>query len=174
MTYFSSPTWHKLESDGGMILTGEPKNSEKKTCPSATLCTTNPTWTDPGAKPGLCGERPATNRLRHGTVWWLVCLPLEPQFAGSNQADSFWGLMVIKHRMSWDFTASYRSFRSIKKRYFERLNSSFPSPVPPALRLDDSPGRIARELWLMTQQFFPVDIIPPWISMLIYLLENEQ
>jgi hypothetical protein len=38
-----------------------------KTCPSATLSTTNPTWTDPGSKPGLRGERPATNRLSHGT-----------------------------------------------------------------------------------------------------------
>jgi hypothetical protein len=31
--------------------------------PSATLSTTNPTWIDPGANPGLRGERPATNRL---------------------------------------------------------------------------------------------------------------
>jgi hypothetical protein len=35
--------------------------------PSATLSTTNPTWIDPGAYPGLRGERPATNRLSHGT-----------------------------------------------------------------------------------------------------------
>jgi hypothetical protein len=39
-----------------------------KTCPSATLSTTNPTWTDPGSNPGLRGGRPATNRLSHGTV----------------------------------------------------------------------------------------------------------
>jgi hypothetical protein len=26
----------------------------------------NSTWTDLGANPGLHGERPATNRLRHG------------------------------------------------------------------------------------------------------------
>jgi hypothetical protein len=43
---------------------GKPKNSEK-TCPSATLSTTNPTWTDLG----LCGERPATNCLSHGTAY---------------------------------------------------------------------------------------------------------
>jgi hypothetical protein len=36
--------------------------------PSATLSTTNPTWIDPGANPGLRGERPATNRLSHGTA----------------------------------------------------------------------------------------------------------
>jgi hypothetical protein len=36
--------------------------------PSATLSSTNPTWIDPGANPGLRGERPATNRLSHGTA----------------------------------------------------------------------------------------------------------
>jgi hypothetical protein len=36
--------------------------------PSAILSTTNPTWIDPGANPGLQGERPATNRLSHGTA----------------------------------------------------------------------------------------------------------
>jgi hypothetical protein len=46
---------------------GKPKYSGK-TCPSATLFTTNPIWTDPGSNPGLRGERPATNRLSHGTV----------------------------------------------------------------------------------------------------------
>jgi hypothetical protein len=39
--------------------------------PSATLSTTNPIWIDPGANPGLRGERPATNRLGHGTA--LCC-----------------------------------------------------------------------------------------------------
>jgi hypothetical protein len=32
------------------------------------MTTTNTTWTDPGAKPGLRGETPATNRLSHGTA----------------------------------------------------------------------------------------------------------
>jgi hypothetical protein len=47
---------------------GKTKELGRKTCPSATLSTTNPTWIDPGANPGLHGERPATNRLSHGTV----------------------------------------------------------------------------------------------------------
>jgi hypothetical protein len=37
-----------MENDDGIILTGKPKNSEK-TCPSATLSGTYPTWIDPGA-----------------------------------------------------------------------------------------------------------------------------
>jgi hypothetical protein len=45
----------------------KPKKSEE-TCPSATLSTTNPTWTDPGVNPGLQGERPATSRLTNGTA----------------------------------------------------------------------------------------------------------
>jgi hypothetical protein len=57
-----------LESDGGMILTGENRITRRKTCPSATLSTTNPTFIEPGANPGLRGERPATNDLSHGTA----------------------------------------------------------------------------------------------------------
>jgi hypothetical protein len=40
-------------SSGGMILTGENRRTRKKTCPSATLSTTNPTRTNLGAKPSL-------------------------------------------------------------------------------------------------------------------------
>jgi hypothetical protein len=57
-----------LDSDGGMILTGENPRTRRKNCPSATLSATNPTWIDPGANPGLRGERPATNDLSHGTA----------------------------------------------------------------------------------------------------------
>jgi hypothetical protein len=57
-----------MESDGGMILTGENRRTRKKTCPSATLSTTNPIWTDPCAKPGLRVDKPATNCLSHGTA----------------------------------------------------------------------------------------------------------
>jgi hypothetical protein len=51
-----------------MKLTGENRNTRRKTCSSATLSTTNPTWTDPGSNPGLRGERPAANRQSHGTT----------------------------------------------------------------------------------------------------------
>jgi hypothetical protein len=47
---------------------GKPKYSEK-TCPSATLCTTNPTWLDPGLNPGRRGGKPATNRLSYGATY---------------------------------------------------------------------------------------------------------
>ena len=54
---------------------GKPKYSGK-TCPSATLSTTNPTWTDPGSNPDFRGERPAS----HGTASWrLECSSSERQ-----------------------------------------------------------------------------------------------
>jgi hypothetical protein len=46
---------------------GKPKYSEK-TCPSATLSTTNPTWPDPGSNPHRRGGKPATNRLSYGVA----------------------------------------------------------------------------------------------------------
>jgi hypothetical protein len=60
-----------LDSDCGMILTAETEELGK-TCPSPTLSTTNPTWIVPGANPGLCGERPATNDLNHGMALGFV------------------------------------------------------------------------------------------------------
>jgi hypothetical protein len=50
---------------------GKPKYS-KKTCPSVTLSTTNPTWHDQGSNPGRRGGKPATDRLSHGTVDWSL------------------------------------------------------------------------------------------------------
>jgi hypothetical protein len=50
-----------VESHGEIILTGEPKNWRK------TLSTTNSAWTDPGANPGLRGEKRTAN-LSHGTA----------------------------------------------------------------------------------------------------------
>jgi hypothetical protein len=60
-----SPDDMSLGSDGGMILTGENRITRTKTCPSTTLSTTNPTWIDPDANPGLRGEGLATNDLSH-------------------------------------------------------------------------------------------------------------
>jgi hypothetical protein len=51
-----------------MKMTGENRSTRRKTCPSATLSTTNLAWTDQGSNPGILGERPATNRLSHDTA----------------------------------------------------------------------------------------------------------
>jgi hypothetical protein len=54
--YCSSPRWY-MNSDT------QKQRTRKETCSIATSSITNPTWTDPGANPGLRCERPATNRL---------------------------------------------------------------------------------------------------------------
>jgi len=51
-----------------MILTGENRDIRRKACPSATLFTTNPIWIGQEQNPDLRSERPATNRLSHGTT----------------------------------------------------------------------------------------------------------
>jgi hypothetical protein len=72
-----------MESHGGMILTGENLRIRRKTCPSATMSTTNPTWINPNAKQDLRVERPATNRLSHGMAKKVslnkLLLPLPPK-----------------------------------------------------------------------------------------------
>jgi hypothetical protein len=66
-TYCSSPRWYEFgERRWNDIDRG--KRTWRETCPSATLSTTNPTWIDPTANLFLRGERPATNRLSHGTA----------------------------------------------------------------------------------------------------------
>jgi hypothetical protein len=57
-----------MEHRWNEIDRGKQKFSGKKTCPISTLSTKNPTWIEPGSNPGLRGERPATNRLSHGTA----------------------------------------------------------------------------------------------------------
>jgi hypothetical protein len=66
-----------------MKLTGEDRSTRRKTCPSATLSTTNPTWSDPGSNPGLRGGMPAANRLSHGTA-------------------ELWGWSVLYYRMPYE------------------------------------------------------------------------
>jgi hypothetical protein len=65
LAYYTSPgcgwLWRNWWNDD---LQGKPKYSDK-TCPSATLSTTNPTWIDPGLNPGRRGRKPATNRLSY-------------------------------------------------------------------------------------------------------------
>jgi hypothetical protein len=56
-----------------MKLTGKTRRTRAKTCPSATLSTTKPTWIEPGSNSGLRGETPATKRLSHGTANITIC-----------------------------------------------------------------------------------------------------
>jgi hypothetical protein len=57
--------WKLIWSNDGMIMTGENRSTWRKTCPGATLATTNLTLTRLGFEPGLCGERTATDCPSH-------------------------------------------------------------------------------------------------------------
>jgi hypothetical protein len=71
--------WQMLIEQWWNDADGENRRTRRETYPSATLSTTNPTWSDAGANPrhsmwgaganpGLHGERLATNRSNHGTT----------------------------------------------------------------------------------------------------------
>jgi hypothetical protein len=55
-------------SSDGVVLTGETRWSRSKTCPSATLSTTNPTCTALGANLDLRDEKSVINCLGYGAV----------------------------------------------------------------------------------------------------------
>jgi hypothetical protein len=68
MAYYTCPGWlWRWRNWWNEDWQGKPKYS-KKTCPSATLSTTNPTWADPGSNPGRRGGKPATNCLSYGAA----------------------------------------------------------------------------------------------------------
>ena len=53
---------------GWQGVTGYNMRTRRKASPSDTVSTTNTMWTSLGPNPNLRYERPATNRLRNGTV----------------------------------------------------------------------------------------------------------
>jgi hypothetical protein len=69
---------------------GKPKNSEK-TRPSATLFTTNPTWSDLGSNPGRRGGKPATNRLIYGAA---IASDLSTRISNFHTELNFWHCIV--------------------------------------------------------------------------------
>lgn len=57
-----------VSSPGGIALTRENRSTLSKTCHNATLSTTNLTATGLELAPTPRGDKPATNRLSHGTT----------------------------------------------------------------------------------------------------------
>jgi hypothetical protein len=99
---------------------GKPTYSEK-TCPSANLSTTNPTWPALGSYSGRRGEKPATNRLSYDAAFISNVLPL---FVRRWEIQKYWGLSFCKVAYSTydvpfrrvDGLTSYGSWRFIKTR----------------------------------------------------------
>jgi hypothetical protein len=53
-----------------MILAREGRSVRRETHPSVILSYANPTWIWLGLNPGPCSDKPATNRLSHGTAYY--------------------------------------------------------------------------------------------------------
>jgi hypothetical protein len=78
----------RVESQGGLLSTGENRRMQRETYPSATSSTTDLTWNDPSANLGLRGERPVTNRLSQSTA------------ADVNVANDIMNCMVVNTLIS--------------------------------------------------------------------------
>ena len=79
--------WRWLCCIGGMLLAGENWSTRRETSPSATLTTTNPTWTGPGSNlpPPPC-ERLVISPLYRGTTKEKACGSLENSEPGLRRA----------------------------------------------------------------------------------------
>ena len=63
----------RVWSNGGMVLTGENRNTGRKPCHSATVYTANLTRTNLGSNFTLRVYRPATNRLSNDKANTFCC-----------------------------------------------------------------------------------------------------
>jgi hypothetical protein len=77
------------------------RSTLRKTGPSATLSTINPTWTYPGLNPCLRGERPATNRLSHGTDYCVHFLYSCPDYSFCNTNDREPAVTLRGRPLTW-------------------------------------------------------------------------
>jgi hypothetical protein len=83
LAYYAFPRRYEFGERRWNDIDRENLRTRRKTCSSATLSTTNPTWIDPDANPGLRSETPATNDLSHGTTQVKV-LQIEYTATGLN------------------------------------------------------------------------------------------
>lgn len=135
--------YEKIWSRGGMILTGKNLGTEK-TCPSATLSITNPTWTAPGANQGFrsiryivisAEEVPALGRgFEVLTMCWKP--PIQP---GNERAVTSSGhshttrIIVANNRWRHDYYST--STKQLEGLGFHVLElSGFFSLINPATR----------------------------------------
>jgi hypothetical protein len=93
LAYYAFPRWYEFgEWRWNDILTGENRWIRRKTCPSATLSTTNPTWIDPGVNSGLRGERPETTDLSHA----------RPRHGVTTQNNNIVTSITLTYLLPWD------------------------------------------------------------------------
>jgi hypothetical protein len=92
---------HKwIWSSGGMILTGRNRRTRRETCPSATLSSTNSTWTDLSTNPRLCSEKPAASHLSCGTSCVVILQRQETTPTTTRYTEEIHRSQNIKYRVN--------------------------------------------------------------------------
>jgi hypothetical protein len=76
--------------------------------------------------------------------------------------------------MSQTYGTVYKRTLKVCKEILSRKNSVFSFAVFLLLRYQMTAGRVARELWWTNQEISSVDVIPSWISILMYNLGDKQ
>jgi hypothetical protein len=113
------PWWDDIDSGN--------RRTRRKTCLNATLCTTNPTWTGPGANSALRGEMSATNRLSHGTalcVWTNVSLVDNNRMKSCSRLTD-WYLISIMRVVSSNISPRTEILPRSKRYQVSRESSQF-------------------------------------------------
>jgi hypothetical protein len=139
-----------------------------KTCPNATLSTTNPTWNDPGSNPGLRGERPATKRLSHGTAM----APVRSMSSGT------WNLTLPLLSSFWRYLLSLKVFPvngSIKflRTVGSNLSNYHYRPQNPILPMREG-GHVWSGAWDPLACYWLALLLPPLLLLLLLLLHRLQ
>jgi hypothetical protein len=111
----------------------KPKYSEK-TCPSATLLTTNPTRPDLGSNRGRRGGKPATNRLSYGAASKGI-IPLAQKWAFAHGYGCYYcQILRMRFFMTWHlyqdlpltFLSSRQRCRTDRCQFTYIASCSFP------------------------------------------------
>jgi hypothetical protein len=92
-------------------MTGENLRTRRKTCPNATLSTTNPTCIDLGSNPGHSLERPAANRLSQSTALILGLFPVLGQYSCVTYFIQLWLIQQHANKTWW-----WRQYAPLKRR----------------------------------------------------------
>jgi hypothetical protein len=89
------------------ILTGENRNTRRKTCPRVTFSTKSFTWTGLGLNPGLQGERPAFEGKKYSTLYLKIkfaphreqwCCYWKDSSVRAIQGSNRWGVSCVQLR----------------------------------------------------------------------------
>ena len=110
-------------------------DTRRKACQISAFLTTNPIWNDPALKPGVCCEKPATNRLFSEQYVQYVCsiskYSTKNGFFISTYSPHPQKENII-HSISWFLKIFYKIFSPIPNNIlpytFLHLEKHFPFP----------------------------------------------